>query len=64
MEGPRATKLKFVEPHIRTQASGELSTLEGPKNPSWSRIPRREVWREQREALRDLDRLKDCSLML
>lgn len=34
-----------------------------PKNPSWSQISRREAWREPKEALRELDKLKDLSLM-
>jgi len=63
MKRPRAKKLKFVDPPIHAQASDELPTPEGPKNPSWSKVSRREAWREQKEALRDLDRLKDRSLM-
>lgn len=34
-----------------------------PRNPSWSQISHREVWREPKEALRELDKLKDFSLM-
>ena len=64
MKGPRAKKLKFVDPPIHAQASDGLPTPEEFKNPSWGRISRREAWREPKEALRDLDRLKDRSLML
>lgn len=64
MKGPRAKKLKFVDPPIHAQASDGLPTPEELKNPSWSRISHREVWREPKEALRELDRLKDRSLML
>jgi len=63
MKRPRAKKLKFVDPPIHAQAPDELLPLEGPKNPSWSKVSRREVRRERKEALRDLDRLKDRSLM-
>ena len=34
-----------------------------PRNPSWSQISRREAWREPKEALKELDKLKDLSLM-
>ena len=63
MKRPRAKKLKFVDPPIRAQASDGLPTPEELKNPSWSQISRREVRRERKEALRELDRLKDRSLM-
>jgi len=63
MKRPRAKKLKFVDPPIHAQASDGLPTPEELKNPSWSQISRREVRRERKEALRELDRLKDRSLM-
>jgi len=95
MKGPRATKLKFVDPRIRAQASDKLLTPEGTfntpmgpqsksfskrklqpdrlkfkgaiymksKNPSWGQVSRREAWREPERALRDLDRLKNRSLL-
>jgi len=64
MKRPRTKKLKFVDPPIHAQAPDELLPLEGPKNPSWSQISRREVRRERKEALRELDKLKDRSLTL
>lgn len=56
--------LKFVDLRTHTQASQNLVTLEKPKIPSWSQISRREAWKETDQALRDLDRLKDRSLIL
>jgi len=64
MKRPRVKILKFVDLRILTQASQKLVTLEKSKTPSWSQISRREVWRETDQALRDLDRLKDRSLIL
>jgi hypothetical protein len=64
MKGPRVKILKFEDLHILTQASQKLVTLEKSKPPSWSQVSRREAWRETDQALRDLDRLKDRSLIL
>lgn len=64
MKGPRVIILKFLDLRIHVQASQKLVTLEKPKNPSWSQISHREAWRETGEALRDLDRLRDRSLIL
>jgi hypothetical protein len=64
MKGPRVKILKFVDLRILTRASQKLITLEKSKTPSWSQISRREAWRETDQALRDLDRLKDRSLIL
>jgi hypothetical protein len=64
MKGPRVKILKFVDLHILTQASRKLVTLEKSKTPSWSQISRREAWSETDQALRDLDRLKDRSLII
>jgi hypothetical protein len=64
MKGPRVKILKSVDSRIVTQASQKLVTLAKSKNPSWSQISRREAWRETDQALKDLDRLKDRSLIL
>jgi len=64
MKRPRVKILKFVDLRILTQASQKLVTLEKSKTPSWGQISRRDVWRETDQALRDLDRLKDRSLIL
>ena len=64
MKGLRVKILKFVDLHILTQASQKLVPLEKPKTPSWGQISRIEAWRETDQALRDLDRLKDRSLIL
>ena len=63
MKRPRTKKLELVDPPIHAQASDGLPTPEELKKPSWSRISRREAWREKKEALRDLDRLKNRSLL-
>ena len=64
MKGPRVKILKFEDLSSHTQASQKLVTLEKSKTPSWSQVSRREAWRETDQALRDLDRLKDRSLIL
>jgi hypothetical protein len=63
-EGIEVKILKFADLRIHTQASQKLVPLEKSKTPSWGQISRREAWRETDQALRDLDRLKDRSLIL
>jgi hypothetical protein len=63
-EGTEVKILKSVDLRIITQASQKLVMLVKSKTPSWSQISHREAWRETDQALRELDRLKDRSLIL
>ena len=61
--GPQSksfSKRKLQPDHLKFKGAIYMN----PKNPSWGQVSRREAWREPERALRDLDGLKNRSLLI